>query len=784
MVLVAQAPAEQNVFIDLSKAVVVVRPADRPAAEQMAETILVDEVARRTGIRLTTLSTWPDDVPTVVALTIRNAASPWSGRIPPSAQPATHEAKPEGFVATAWTTQGASPQTVVSIVGTDARGTMFGVGRLLRNLRMKKDSVSLPTSFRAATAPAFPIRGHQIGYRATANAYDAWTPRQYEQYIRDLIVFGANAIENIPSQDERKNPLMKVSRQEMNRTLSELCLRYDIDYWVWTPADFPLSDLARRQKAIQEHEDLYRLSPRLDGVFFPGGDPGDNPVERVMPYLKDLSAVLSKHHPKAGIWISLQGFDRKKVDAFYDILDREKPTWLAGVVSGPSSPSISQTRARLPKAYRLRWYPDITHTVRCQFPVDNWDTAYALTLGREPATPRPRAYTDIFRLFANCTDGFLSYSDGINDDLNKALWSCLAWNPDLDIRDMLTEYARFFFGLDEQRTQDSADALLALENNWVGPLALNGAVNATRSWWLRLDDAVGKTDRPWRFELHLMRACYDAYTRARLIHETELERQAMEALDDAPRIGAHAAMDRALQVLRRADIPFESKQLQRIEALADSLFKSIGYQTSVKRYHASGSERGAVMDFIQHPLNNRWWLEDEFARIRGLPDEAAKIEQLRVIRTWEVPGTGSFYDDIGHVGKMPHVVWGEGINTDPEVERHDTADHAWWDNGMNRSRLSWLTCLRWPVGLRYEGLDRNARYTIRLTGRGDVRLRADGVLLTPTKYSKKIGEFKEFDVPPEKVADGQLLLTFDPIDEDHLNWRQQSNLAEAWLLKR
>lgn len=92
--------------------------------------------------------------------------------------------------------------------------------------------------------------------------------------------------------------------------------------------------------------------------------------------------------------------------------------------------------------------------------------------------------------------------------------------------------------------------------------------------------------------------------------------------------------------------------------------------------------------------------------------------------------------------------------------------------------------MRWPAGLLYEALDPAASYVVRLTGNSDVRPRADGMLLKPTRYSKKIGEFKEFPVPKEPTADGKLKLTFDPIDESHLNWRQHSHVAEVWLLKQ
>jgi hypothetical protein len=69
-------------------------------------------------------------------------------------------------------------------------------------------------------------------------------------------------------------------------------------------------------------------------------------------------------------------------------------------------------------------------------------------------------------------------------------------------------------------------------------------------------------------------------------------------------------------------------------------------------------------------------------------------------------------------------------------------------------------------------------------GQGECLPRADGVRLTPTAYSRQIGEFKEFAVPSEVIADGQMRLTFDDIDESQLNWRQRSHVAEVWLLRR
>jgi len=51
-----------------------------------------------------------------------------------------------------------------------------------------------------------------------------------------------------------------------------------------------------------------------------------------------------------------------------------------------------------------------------------------------------------------------------------------------------------------------------------------------------------------------------------------------------------------------------------------------------------------------------------------------------------------------------------------------------------------------------------------------------------TSTSRTLGELKEYAVPREALTDGRVVVTFDPIDESYLNWRQRSRLSEAWLI--
>lgn len=750
----APAPA-----LDFSGALVVVA-GGREA--ELAASVFLEEVEKRTGLHLEVAHEAPRGKPALVVRTGVEALAP------------------EGFRVRESREAGGAP--VVCVEARTLRGALYGVGFVLRHMDWGRGRLAVPAGLDVASEPRYPLRGHQLGYRHTANSYDAWRPEQYDQYIRELVLFGCNAVENIPFQDE-SSPVMPVSRDDMNRAMSRICAKYDIEYWLWTPAEFDLGDRTRRETELDRHETLYRDLARLDGVFFPAGDPGDNPPERVMPFLEELAGRLAAHHPRAGVWFSLQGFEPSELETVYAYLAEQQPKWLRGVIGGPQAPPMHDIRRRVPRQYQVRHYPDITHTVLCEYPVPWWDPAFALTLGREPVNPRPRFYAHVHNWFAPSTDGFITYSDGVHDDVNKIIWTRLGWDPAADPRDILVEYCRFFFRPD--LAERAADALLALESNWDGPLAQNGGVDATWAAWRQLEKEAPELMEQWRWRLHAFRALYDYFTRHRLLYETALETEANRILAHARTRGAEAVMDAASAVLGRAETePFGPELRAALEAHGEALFQQIGLQTSVGRYHARNFERGAVLDFLDRPLNNRWWLEDEFGRIRGLASEEERVQRQELIAHWEDPGPGSFYDDVGNVAKSSHVARDGADGVDPELVSTPVPSYGtWMDGGRSRWRISWLTSMDWPARMVYEGLDRDADYLLRATGRGDAFPRVNGERLGPSAYGKTPGEFKEFAIPRRLTAEGRAVVTWDAPQETGVNWRQASMLTEVWLVR-
>ncbi len=773
----AHAAFAADIALDLTRAVVVVRDS-APLVEKTAAAVLIEETAKRTGSTWKSVQEWPETGWSIAILSGRPREL-YGRAVPPSAL--TTQAEGYGIA-----TDTSNPNhPVLWIDGADPRGALFGVGRVLRNLDCSGGQVHLHSNLNLTSAPICPIRGHQLGYRATANSYDAWTPAQFEQYIRELAIFGSNSIEGIPFQDTRPT-INPYPHSKMNVDLSRICEKYAQDYWIWAPADFDLNDSAHRAKALKEHEELFRACPELTGIFMAGGDPGDNPAELVIPYLKDLAKILAPTHPKAKIWLSMQSYSGSQQDYVYRWIERERPKWLGGLVAGPSSPPLADVRARLPKQYQLRDYPDVTHSVRCQFGVPWWDPAYALTEGRECVNPRPIFFSRVIRDTAAFTNGFISYSDGVHDDVNKIVWSSLAWDRDADINTVLTEYCRYFFG---QEAADSAAAgLFAFERDWEGSLASNGGVDATFALWHSLEEKSPNLRSNWRWQMCLLRAYYDLYTRQRLIYESKLEDNANASLLSAAKVGSDRAISSALNQLSEAtEKPIRSDLSAAVKRLCDDLNKSIGLQTSVEKYHASGLERGCVLDFLDYPLNNRWWLEDELAKVKTMGTEAEKIVRLQTIANWEHPGMGSFYDDIGNVAKSPHEVRNEKLAAPLlDVDNAPTPGFMFWvDKDPNaRVRQSWISDGGWTTVLKYPALDPQADYVVKTGGLGDCYLRANGIRIAPTKDGKKMGDIKAFPIPRGLYREGSITITLDPTFEPNLNWRVQSRLMEIWLIKK
>jgi hypothetical protein len=777
--------------IDLARAVVVV-PDGLSGPESKAVNLLVEEVKARSRIGWDVSIRWPTSgVPVIAVVPARLIDSVESRYRPLLAPEALAKAK-EGYrIRTVDTGEGT---TAVAVVGSDERGVLFGAGRLLRALRMTPGRVVLPEKLDLTSAPRYPLRGHQLGYRPKTNSYDAWDLTQWERYIRELSVFGTNAIELIPprSDDDATSPHFPLPPIEMMVGMSRICAEYGLDVWIWYPAmDRDYADSGTVEFALKEWGEVFAKLPRVDAVFVPGGDPGHTRPKVLMALLEKQAANLRRFHPRAKLWVSPQSFSQEWLDEFLALV-RAEPDWLGGVVFGPQvRVSLPELRKAVPAKFPIRDYPDITHSLRCQYGVPDWDVAYALTEGREVINPRPRDEAAIFHAFADQTIGFITYSEGCNDDVNKVVWSALGWDPNADILEILRQYSRFLVGLRDRQADDFAHGLFALEENWRGPLLTNGSVETTLGQFRALErSATPAVLANWRFQQALYRAYYDAYVRSRLVYETDLEDRAVERLRLAPELGSLTAMEQARAILDRAFAqPVAADLRARVFELGEALFQSIRMQLSVPRYKAISVGRGATLDTIDAPLNNRSWLERRFDAVGRIQIEQARLKELDDIVNWTNPGPGGFYDDLGDPGRRPHVVIGSAYEQDP-ARLHGLL--TGFDQNP-RWRVAWCrhgaALCDGSLRMRFTSLDPATAYKLRVVYTGDmfqvrVRLTADdSIEIHPFLAKPRTPMPLEFDIPGEATQSGALTLSWNSEPGRGGNGRG-CQVSEVWLVKK
>ncbi len=503
----------------------------------------------------------------------------------------------------------------VTVCASGIRGFIYGFGMFLRKFVSVCGVPSLAEDITGKYRADKSIRGHQVGYRTTPNTYDAWTYEDYRRYYLDMMFFGTNTVEHIPYERgvSKRNRLMKYDEEEFLVRATEMADEFDLDVSLWHPNN----DGETVAEAAERRGRLYETIPRLDVVFPPGGDPGEFYPDEFVERCREISKALKKSHPNAQMWPSAQQPHSIPTWGEEFIEQMEKlPEEIDGVIHGPNHAFDLETlRRRLPSKYPIRLYPDITHNVRCEYPVhfdrDDWHFALTTGLSRECTNPRPREYRQIHRLTRRYVVGSVSYSEGITDDVNKAVWADMDYNPDCDLKTTLLDYSRlFFYGADAEKI---ADGILSLELNWQCDPAENPTIDRTFETFESLAQEYPFLNKNWRFLQLLMRAKCDWVLRRRRISELNLCKLAEKEI-------LNGNLDNARKILETDFDDEYKKQREDITSLAAALFDLIGLQSDIENYCADNWERGAILETMDLPVTDRKWLLGRLDYAINTPD--------------------------------------------------------------------------------------------------------------------------------------------------------------------
>ena len=304
--------------IDLGQAVVVV-PDGLSSTESKAVHVLVDEVRKRSRIGWDTIIRWPTrSVPVIAVGPARLLDSfPNEYRQRVSSQPAGKEQ--DGFRIQTVNEAGGVP--IVAVVGNDARGLLFGIGRLCAELRIAPSRVVLPGSLNLASAPKISA---------------PWAPARLstqDQFIRRLGPAAMGAIHpragRLRHECDRVDPaaVRRRCRQPAFshasagddgghvRTLRRLWPgRLDL-----VPGDGRrlLRSQDGRARTSGVGRSLQEVASNRRGLRA-GGRPRPHPSQIPHGTAGEQAANLHRYHPNAQMWVSPQSFSREWLDEFLE----------------------------------------------------------------------------------------------------------------------------------------------------------------------------------------------------------------------------------------------------------------------------------------------------------------------------------------------------------------------------------------------------------------------------------------------------------------------------------
>jgi hypothetical protein len=589
----------------------------------------------------------------------------------------------------------------------------------------------------------------------------------------------------------------------------------------WPRLACPSQPLAR-DRILYERLQIFKEMAHIDHLYIPPLDVGGCDCENCQPWAKtylalvrDIAMYLHRFHPEAQVWISNQGLSRQESEWLWESLAQECPDWLQVMEYGPSTAGLldgseqtiwegrsiqsryptmgtltrtaQETARRVPVDYTLVLGPDVTHTFQPQYGLERLDPVLLRLHTHESPFARPLGYHQVFRATAGASSGANLYSEGVYDDLNKALWAGWTWSPDLSPWDATLAYTRWWFG--ESAAQLITEAILLSEANWENPLPGNSQVEQVV---LQLDMAEMRIpahlqNDNWRWTMWRLRGLLDLLAQYKLDAAEETQRVVHSLLSETLlRPGELAA--RARNATGLLDLQQREARLGRlkeeIRELDDRLYDQVGVHLP------------AVANLDVELTNLGWEMLQLQKAIQVYESDApsgteALKQAVGMCLGYENPGPGGFYDDCGHIGRDPHFVSGHRI---PAV--------AGLAPDNRPSANTFVAGLDQEVVFAYRRLDPGANYQVRLTlvcprdeqepgeplpathvasttPRAVQRLYASGFLVhDDLRLPGRVAQQFTFDLPRQSYSDGSLELRFVQAIPGRM-----AAVSEIWLIK-
>jgi hypothetical protein len=362
------------------------------------------------------------------------------------------------------------PGGLIRIVAGDDRGLFYGMGKFLRQCGMEHGEFA-PGAWRGLSAPRLSMRGI---YFATHfhNFYQEAPVEEVERYIEDLALLGTNALtvwfdmHHFTAIDDPKAAAMLTRLQALLKKARGAGMKAGLallanEGYSTTPAGLRAVPTGRAHYGVEvcvatsKGEALVLENMRreleafkdtgLDFIWLWPYDQGGCACEACAPWGSNGMLKIGKKaalqfrglYPKGKVIFSTWLFDAGGDQGEWEGLARAfeaKPDWVDYLMADSHSqfPRFPLDRG-VPGGLPLLNFPEISmHGM--------------LPWGAFGANPMPRRFERLWGQVAHVAEGGFPYSEGIFEDLNKAVYAHFYWTGQNDWREAVTEYAKFHFG--------------------------------------------------------------------------------------------------------------------------------------------------------------------------------------------------------------------------------------------------------------------------------------------------------------------------------------------------
>ena len=396
------------------------------------------------------------------------------------------------------------------LAGGDERGLLYGIGAFLRGCHQTVSADEAGPTFRGKTGvskPRLPVRGIYFATHFHNFYHDAPLDR-VERYVADLALWGCSTlsvwfdmhhytgIQDPAAQKmiERLHAILKAAnRVGLGASLTSIAneaystsppeLRaepfphhYHVEICPSRPGGLDLI-LKWRAEVLQAFADL-----DIESFWIWPHDQGGCRCEACKPwggngFVRNAEAVarlVRRMLPRTRTVVSTWEFGywqgEEEWDRFYEAMARH-PDWVDYVMAehhGDYPAYVLKHGA--PGGFPLLNFPEIS-----MFGMYPW--------GGFGANVQPRRLQQVWKSCRHLLSGGFPYSEGIFEDLNKAICLQLYWDPDRPVEDIVREYAAAEFG--PETAEDVCRAVYLLEANMAHQLADREQLGK----WAKAEDA-------------------------------------------------------------------------------------------------------------------------------------------------------------------------------------------------------------------------------------------------------------------------------------------------------